>query len=137
MSEGTDFLYPFIEGDERDADSLLRDLAASAEGKDAISRALQRATLDREEASIVDAATAMAQRFAAGGRLFTFGNGGSSTDAASLASHGLSDATPVALPRSSARSASCHHDRMTRAARAGAMHMGCRGPTLRRGSPGR
>ena len=86
MSEGTDFLYPFIEGDERDSDALLRDLAASAQGKDAISRALQRATLDREAASIAAAAAAMAQRFAAGGRLFTFGNGGSSTDAASLAS---------------------------------------------------
>jgi D-sedoheptulose 7-phosphate isomerase len=86
MSEGTDFLYPFIEGDERDADTLLRDLAASAQGKDAISRALQEATLDREATSIDDAAAAMAERFAAGGRLFTFGNGGSSTDAASLAS---------------------------------------------------
>jgi len=86
MSEGTDFLYPFIEGDERDADTLLRDLAASAQGKDAISRALQEATLDREATSIDGAAAAMAERFAAGGRLFTFGNGGSSTDAASLAS---------------------------------------------------
>jgi D-sedoheptulose 7-phosphate isomerase len=86
MSEGTDFLYPFIEGDERDAEPLLRDLAESAQGKDAISRALQRATLDREAASIDAAAAAMAERFAAGGRMFTFGNGGSSTDAASLAS---------------------------------------------------
>jgi D-sedoheptulose 7-phosphate isomerase len=86
VSEGTDFLYPFIEGDERDADALLRDLATSAEGKGAISRALQQATLDREAASIAAAAEAMAQRFAVGGRLFTFGNGGSSTDAASLAS---------------------------------------------------
>jgi D-sedoheptulose 7-phosphate isomerase len=86
MSEGTDFLYPFIDGDERDADSLLRDLAASAQAKDAISRALQRATLDREATSIDAAGAAMAERFATGGRLFTFGNGGSSTDAASLAS---------------------------------------------------
>ena len=51
MSEGTDFLYPFIEGDERDADALLRDLAASAEGKGAVSVALQVATLDREASS--------------------------------------------------------------------------------------
>ena len=40
VSEGTDFLYPFIEGDERDAEALLRDLAASAEGKGAVSGAL-------------------------------------------------------------------------------------------------
>ena len=65
---------------------MLRDLAASAEGKGAVSGALQRATLDREASSIDAAAAAMAQRFADGGRLFTFGNGGSSTDAASLAS---------------------------------------------------
>ena len=50
MSEGTDFLYPFIEGDERDTEALLRDLAASAEGKGAVSGALQRATLDRDGA---------------------------------------------------------------------------------------
>jgi D-sedoheptulose 7-phosphate isomerase len=98
VSEGTDFLYPFIEGDERDAEALLRDLAASAEGKGAVSGALQRATLDREAASIDAAAVAMAQRFAGGGRLFTFGNGGSSTDAASLASLFARPAWGSALP---------------------------------------
>ena len=85
MTERTDFLYPFLEGNERDPDALLRDLASSAERKGAISIALQVATLDAEASTLDAAATAMAERFAAGGRLFAFGNGGSSTDAASAA----------------------------------------------------
>jgi D-sedoheptulose 7-phosphate isomerase len=97
VSEGTDFLYPFIEGDERDADALLHDLAASAEGKGAVSVALQVATIEREASTLDAAAQAMATRFASGGRLFTFGNGGSSTDAASLASLFAQPPSGVAL----------------------------------------
>lgn len=85
-AEGTNFLYPFIDGEETDASALLRDLASSARGKADVSKKLQRASL-QEWGDAVDAAGAdMAQRFARGGRLYTFGNGGSSTDAATLAS---------------------------------------------------
>ena len=85
MPDGTDFLYPFIEGDERDADALLADLGRSAAAKAEESARLRSTTLTRSRADLDAAATAMAGAFAAGGRLFTFGNGGSSTDAASLA----------------------------------------------------
>jgi len=85
VPEGTDFLYPFIEGGERDADALLADLGRSAVAKGADSAGLRAATLDRAGADLDAAAAAMAGALAAGGRLFTFGNGGSSTDAASLA----------------------------------------------------
>ena len=85
MPEGTDFLYPFIEGDERDADALLVDLGRSAAAKAEESARLRSATLTRSRADLDAAATAMAGAVAAGGRLFTFGNGGSSTDAATLA----------------------------------------------------
>ena len=86
MSEDTDFLYPFIEGDERDAGALLADLAASAVAKARDERRARNARRSSANATALDAAAdAMADRFAAGGRLFTFGNGGSSTDAASLA----------------------------------------------------
>jgi len=85
VPEGTDFLYPFIEGDERDADALLADLGRSAAAKAEESARLRSATLTRSRADLDAAAAAMAGAFAAGGRLFTFGNGGSSTDAASLA----------------------------------------------------
>lgn len=81
MSEPTDFLYPFIEGDERDASGLLLDLAASARTKAAESNALRSVTLDRNDDRLSRAADAMADRFRHGGRLFTFGNGGSATDA--------------------------------------------------------
>ena len=83
--ETTDFLYPFIEGDETDADSLLADLARSATAKWGQSQALRTETLATLEAEIDVVARAMAERFAAGGRLFAFGNGGSATDADGVA----------------------------------------------------
>jgi D-sedoheptulose 7-phosphate isomerase len=85
-SESTSFLYPFIESEETDAKSLLDDLAASARGKAAESAGLQRASLDEYDDALTAAGTGMAERFLRGGRLYTFGNGGSSTDAATLAS---------------------------------------------------
>jgi D-sedoheptulose 7-phosphate isomerase len=85
-SESTSFLYPFIESEETDATSLLDDLARSARGKAAESASLQRASLHEYEDALIKAGTGMAERFRRGGRLYTFGNGGSSTDAATLAS---------------------------------------------------
>jgi len=83
--ETTDFLYPFIEGDETDAEALLDDLARSAEGKWELSAAVRQATLAACDGQIRAVALAMAGRFQAGGRLFTFGNGGSATDAEAVA----------------------------------------------------
>jgi D-sedoheptulose 7-phosphate isomerase len=76
----TDFLYPFIEGDEDDAGSLLADLARSAEAKAADSARLRDATL-AGGGELEAVAAAMADRFAVGGTLYAFGNGGSATDA--------------------------------------------------------
>lgn len=80
----TDFLYPFIEGDERNAGTLLEDLTRSAQGKAIASAALRDTTLSALHGELDAAATAMAARFTARGRLFAFGNGGSSTDAAGV-----------------------------------------------------
>jgi len=85
MPETTDFLYPFIEGDETDSGTLLEDLARSAEGKWRQSSVLREATLTRCADQVQATAAAMAERFGAGGRLFTFGNGGSATDAEAVA----------------------------------------------------
>jgi D-sedoheptulose 7-phosphate isomerase len=85
MSESTGFLYPFIDADERDSGSLLTDLAGSARQKAHESSALQRSTLAECAAEVFAAGAAMADRFASGGRLYAFGNGGSSTDAATFA----------------------------------------------------
>ena len=84
-SESTSFLYPFIESEETDAKSLLDDLAASARSKAAESARLRRDSLDEYGQGLTAAGIAMAERFRRGGRLYTFGNGGSSTDAATLA----------------------------------------------------
>jgi len=78
----SDFLYPFIDREERDAGPLLKDLARSAEAKAATSEDLRASTLAALAGDLAAAAAAMTERFAAGGRLFAFGNGGSSTDAA-------------------------------------------------------
>jgi D-sedoheptulose 7-phosphate isomerase len=85
VTESTDFLYPFIEGDERAPGNLLEDLGASAVSKSAVSAALRAETLARDRDQLEQAAAGMAARLASGGRLFTFGNGGSSTDASALA----------------------------------------------------
>ncbi|MDQ4090841.1 MAG: SIS domain-containing protein [Actinomycetota bacterium] len=85
MPETTDFLYPFIEGDETDAETLLEDLARSAQGKWRQSSSLREATLTDAQAMLAVTGKAMAERFTAGGRLFTFGNGGSATDAEAVA----------------------------------------------------
>jgi D-sedoheptulose 7-phosphate isomerase len=85
VTETTGFLYPFIEGDERDASALLSDLSESARAKVMASATLRRETLARSVLQIDQAAAAMAERFRRGGTMFVFGNGGSSTDAASLA----------------------------------------------------
>lgn len=79
------FLYPFLDAAENDPQTLLADLASSARAKAQESSALQQATLARCDTLLDEAADALAASFAAGGRMFTFGNGGSSTDAATLA----------------------------------------------------
>lgn len=83
--EPTNFLYPFIDAEEDDPKSLLADLAASAQAKAAESLALRRSTVEANADLLEAAASEMAGRFAAGGRMFTFGNGGSCTDSTTLA----------------------------------------------------
>ncbi len=89
------FLYPFLGAEERDVEGLLADLAASASAKATESQSLRTATLTRLDTEL-DVAAAAASRFAAGGRLLAFGNGGSSTDAAGLA--GRFSTAPVDQP---------------------------------------
>jgi D-sedoheptulose 7-phosphate isomerase len=101
--EATAFLYPFIEADERDAGPLLADLSASARAKTAESAALQQATLAAGADQVAACGAAMAERFTAGGRMYAFGNGGSSTDCATFATL---FASPPADGRTSAQTSS-------------------------------
>jgi D-sedoheptulose 7-phosphate isomerase len=84
-SSDTGFLYPFIDAEERDSSALLEDLASSARAKARESAALQQSTLVDCAVQLGACATELAQRFSAGGRMYTFGNGGSSTDGATFA----------------------------------------------------
>ena len=84
-TEATAFLYPFIDADEREAGPLLAELATSARAKTAESAGLQQATVAASADQVAACGAAMAERSAAGGRLYAFGNGGSSTDCATFA----------------------------------------------------
>src|ERR1700685_797109 len=80
-AEPTGFLYPFIEAEERDAAALVTDLVGSARAKMLESASLRAGTLERCAEQVERAGAAMAERFARGGRLFSFGNGGSGDEA--------------------------------------------------------
>lgn len=97
-TENTGFLYPFIDAEERDAGTLLDDLAASARAKAHESAELQQSTLRECAEHIRACAAQMADRFAGGGRMYTFGNGGSSTDCATFAALFAQPTTGRPLP---------------------------------------
>jgi D-sedoheptulose 7-phosphate isomerase len=98
VTGGGSFLYPFLAAEETDASVLLADLAASAEAKAADSLRLRLTSVAGLSAHLDRVATAMAGAFRSGGRLFTFGNGGSATDAAGLAALFASPVTGRPLP---------------------------------------
>lgn len=79
------FLYPMLDDTEHDASALLADLSRSVDVKAHESSALCASTLASLSGRLSTVATAMAEAFTRGGRLFCFGNGGSATDAAGLA----------------------------------------------------
>ena len=92
------FLYPMLDGEQPDAPGLLADLARSAGRKAADSAATRATALRALDRALDDAAAAMAERLTGGGRLFCFGNGGSATDAAGLASLFATPGTGRPLP---------------------------------------
>ncbi len=79
-------LYPFLEPTpDKDPAAVLADVVASTQEKVEEIGRLRTALVEAQATRLAACATAMAERFATGGRLFTFGNGGSATDAAALA----------------------------------------------------
>jgi D-sedoheptulose 7-phosphate isomerase len=91
-------LYPFLYAHEIAPDMLLSEVARSTVAKTAEIVRLRREVAGLYAADLSACARAMAERFAAGGRLFTFGNGGSSTDAQDLATTFLHPPTGRPLP---------------------------------------
>jgi D-sedoheptulose 7-phosphate isomerase len=78
-------LYPFLYADTSDLAAVLEQVRASTIDKTGEVLELRRTIARRDGARMARCAHEMATRFAAGGRLFAFGNGGSATDAQQLA----------------------------------------------------
>ncbi|GAA1957554.1 SIS domain-containing protein [Amycolatopsis minnesotensis] len=79
-------MYPFLRNADADLDAVLAEVRESTAAKVAEIIALRAAVVERDGARITRCAGEMAGRFARGGRLLAFGNGGSSTDAQDMAS---------------------------------------------------
>jgi D-sedoheptulose 7-phosphate isomerase len=85
-------LYPFLYADSSDLDAVLAEVRRSTEAKVREIITLRETVLADQGAKLANCAEDMADRFAAGGRLLAFGNGGSSTDAQDMATCFLSPA---------------------------------------------
>jgi len=87
-SEGgdpTNFLYPFLDAAEDDEPALLASMAASESAKQTESTELATQTVAVNAATVDAIAEQIAAAVAAGGMVFSIGNGGSACDAAQLA----------------------------------------------------
>lgn len=81
-AESIQTLYPFLYAqEERHVDAVLDEVTRSTAEKATEIVKLRRAVVERETTRLAECAAAMAASFSEGGRLFAFGNGGSSTDA--------------------------------------------------------
>ncbi len=100
----TDSLYPFLHAGATDLGELLADVARSTREKVEEIGRLRDEVLALEGAALATCAAAMAERFGRGGRMYVFGNGGSSTDALAVATMyvdpgpGVRPLPAVALP---------------------------------------
>jgi len=97
MSSGLESLYPFIYAGSSDLDAVLDEVRRSTTDKVGEISRLRGEVLKTYRDALADCATAMARSFEAGGRLFAFGNGGSSTDAQAVAEL-FENPTPPARP---------------------------------------
>jgi D-sedoheptulose 7-phosphate isomerase len=78
---GVESLYPFLYEGGGDVDTLLEQATRSTAEKAAEITSLRRTVLEQSGEELERCAVAVARSFDGGGRLFAFGNGGSSTDA--------------------------------------------------------
>ncbi len=84
-SRAHESLYPFLYSGTTDLAAVLAEARRSTVAKAAEIMELRRVIAERDGARLMAAARDAAARFAAGGRLLAFGNGGSATDAQQLA----------------------------------------------------
>jgi D-sedoheptulose 7-phosphate isomerase len=91
-------LYPFLYSGASDLSAVLEEVRQSTVAKAREITKLRRLVSTRDSARLVSCARDVAARFAEGGRLLAFGNGGSATDAQELATLFLNpggDARPL------------------------------------------
>ncbi len=79
------FLYPFLGREKQETVDVVSEVAESIRMKVSEDTKLRLQVADEEAGAIGDAALAIHERLAHGGRLILFGNGGSATDANDLA----------------------------------------------------
>ena len=77
-------LYPFLYSDESNVDAVLEQVRRSTVDKAREIIELRASVMRADGERLLLCAGEMAKRFASGGRLLAFGNGGSSTDVATL-----------------------------------------------------
>jgi D-sedoheptulose 7-phosphate isomerase len=88
-------LYPFLYKDTGDIAAVLAQVQASTIAKTAEITELRATIAQQDSARLEECAQQASERFAAGGRLFAFGNGGSATDAQQLATLFLTAGNPA------------------------------------------
>ena len=82
---GIESLYPFLYADTADLGTVLAEVRRSTVEKAAEIVALREHVAATDGERLTECARRMARSFGAGGKLFAFGNGGSSTDAQDVA----------------------------------------------------
>jgi D-sedoheptulose 7-phosphate isomerase len=98
MTQEFQSLYPFLYADSSDVDAVIEQVRRSTVDKAHEIIELRSQVMARDGDRLLECAAEMAERFSQGGRLLTFGNGGSSTDSQDLASLFLSPADARPLP---------------------------------------
>jgi D-sedoheptulose 7-phosphate isomerase len=94
-ADGLRSLYPFLYQNDEDPAPVLDEVVRSTEQKAREIVALREALVERHGERLLACAAALAGRLRAGARLYTFGNGGSSTDAQELAQLFLNPPPPA------------------------------------------
>src|SRR5262245_37549209 len=95
---GVESLYPFLYRRRSDRAAILEQVRRSTAEKICETVTLRDRLGTELALRLIACAEALAQRFAAGGRLFAFGNGGSATDAQAVAQLFLHPRTGQPLP---------------------------------------
>ena len=91
-------LYPFLYANEGSVESVLAEVRASTAHKAHEIVSLREAAVAACSDRLLDCGEAMAHAFAAGARIFCFGNGGSATDAHAVTHSFLNPARGLPLP---------------------------------------